>query len=46
MEMTRLGNGHLSYRAFDRPGVRHPMAIFLAGVATFWLIGLFRLELR
>jgi hypothetical protein len=38
VEMVRIGDSHLSYRAFRLPWGRHRLALFTIGVALFWMI--------
>jgi hypothetical protein len=38
VEIVRVGDSHLSYRAFRIPWTRHRLAIFAAGVVIFWLV--------
>jgi len=42
VEMIRVGNGHLSYRALRLPWTRHRTEILLAGVAIFLLTSWYR----
>jgi hypothetical protein len=42
VEMIRVGNGHLSNRAERIPWNHHRVALFLTGVALFWLIAAHR----
>lgn len=42
VEMIRVGDGHLSYRAFRLPWSRHRLAIFAAGVVVFWGVAAWR----
>jgi hypothetical protein len=42
VEIARVGNGHLSYRALRLPWTRHRTEILLAGVAIFLLTSWYR----
>jgi hypothetical protein len=46
LEMTRVGNGHLSYRASRVPWGQHHLELFVAGIVVFWLIGLAQYQSR
>ena len=38
VEMLRVGNGHLSYRADRIPWGQHRASLFFCGVLLFWAI--------
>jgi hypothetical protein len=38
VEMVRVGDAHLSYRAFRMPWVRHRPALFAIGMALCWVV--------
>jgi hypothetical protein len=42
LEGIRLGNDHLSYRAFRIPWGQHRMGLFVAGLFLFWLAAALR----
>lgn len=42
VEMVRVGDSHLSYRAFRMPWGRHRLAIFVIGAVLFWAIAWWR----
>jgi hypothetical protein len=42
LEGIRLGNDHLSYRAFRIPWGQHRIALFVAGLFLFWLAAALR----
>ncbi len=42
LESVRLDTGHLSYRGARIPWGHHRLALFLAGIAVFWLIAVLR----
>jgi hypothetical protein len=42
VEMVRVGDSHLSYRAFRMPWGRHRLALFAMGAVLFWMIAWWR----
>ncbi len=42
VETARLHEAHMSYRAFYRPWIRHPIVIAIAGLCLFWAVTLGR----
>jgi len=46
LEMMRVGNDHLSYRAYRVPWGQHHLELFVAGIVVFWLIGLAQYQSR
>ncbi len=42
VESVRLGTGHLSYRLERVPWSHHRLALFVAALALYWLVAMFR----
>ncbi len=46
VEIVRVGDSHLSYRAFRLPWARHRPEIFAVGVVCYWAVAWWRFRVR